>query len=704
MAESSAVVITSDPFNGTDDKVDKPWHYWNAQIEAAEKRMRNYYLAGDLIVQRYTDERGQHTGTGATRSRNKDIPAFRLNLFHTHVSTLLAMMYGQVPKCDVSRRFNDSDDDAARVAALIFQRLLNALAEEPDSDFAGILRHCLQDRLLPGHGISKVRYAFETRAVNIDSDNPAPNDEEQKQESEQDPAGAPPEEIVDESAPTDYVHWRDFLWGFARTWKDVPWVGYRTFYEKKAFVNRFGSRCLDKVEFKRRKLEYEDTSENTEEAKNPVEECEVIEIWDMESRHVIYYHKHCDEILEHKADPLGLRGFFPSPEPMIANPTTTEYRPVADFRLAQDLYNEIDLLQTRISIITKAIKVVGVYDQSAEGVQRMLREGVENDLIPVDNWAAFAERGGLQGVVDWYPVSDIVQVLTVLQETRVQTIELLYQITGLSDILRGAMPAPRESAASSMQRARFASIRVQHLEQEFAKFASDTLRLRAEIIAKHWDADRILAKANIQAIAYREDPQVIHQAIQLIKSPSHVWPWRISIKPESLAMIDYAQMQQERGEFLTVVSGYVQQMGAFIEIAGPEGAELVLELLKWGVAGYKGANEMEGVIDKAIEVAKRKLREPKEEGPSQEHKEKITELQTKAQLDMQEEQQKHQHKVEQIIMELQAEAAEAQLEAQNDESKERVQAIYGMMQDRLKAMLDMQKEDRRAQTKLRAAS
>ena len=147
--------------------------YWDKQIDSAEKRLRKYYEKGDRVVDRFIDRRGGVGISSDIGEGNRAQPAFRLNLFHTNVSTISAMLYGRIPRVDVSRRFADSPDDTARIAAEIFQRLLNTSIEEPGADFPSALRGCLQDRLLPGQGIARVRYEFKTRAVAMAENMPA---------------------------------------------------------------------------------------------------------------------------------------------------------------------------------------------------------------------------------------------------------------------------------------------------------------------------------------------------------------------------------------------------------------------------------------------------------------------------------------------------------------------------------------------------
>ena len=97
---------------------------------------------------------------------------------------------------------------------------------------------------------------------------------------------------------------------------------------------------------------------------------------------------------------------------IFATNTTGNLTPVPDYVEYQDQAQELDMVVQRLAMLTRACKVVGVYDASQEGVQRMLTEGIENQLIPVDTWAAFAEKGGIKGVVDFFPLDKVIEVIT----------------------------------------------------------------------------------------------------------------------------------------------------------------------------------------------------------------------------------------------------------------------------------------------------
>ena len=628
------------------EKTPAGWHkFWQKEMEAAQKRLSKFTKQGNSIVRRFLDERaaGEREGLEAYGSNY----AMRLNLFHTNISTLQSMLYGSTPKIDVSREHQDPDDDIARVASMLFQRMLEAEVSSSGDDFSTALKANLQDRLLPGLGTSRVRYEFDTESRDV-----------------LDPETldvVKAELLTGEYAPIDYVHWQDFLWGWSRTWTEVPWVSFRSWMTKTEVKDRFGAKIAKNLEYVNQMPTGSDKTEEAtaQDQKNNIQKAEIWEFWNLDDKKVYWFSKGADLILDVKDDPLELDGFFPCPMPMMANLTSTQFVPRADFVISQDLYNEIDELQSRISTITRAIKVVGVYDKNAgDSVGRMLNEGVENNLIPVDNWAMFAEKGGLDGTIQWFPVQEVASTLQTLTGIRDQTIELLYQVTGMSDILRGANTDQYTSDGTNQLKAKFGSIRVQALQDDFARFAGDLEGLKAEVISKHFSPESIAKQSSAQFIP-QADLDKVQPAIQLMQSPEI--KWRVNIRPESIAMVDYAQLKAERTEYLTAMATFIQSANGAVQ-AVPGSLPILLEMMKWGMAGFKGANYLEGTFDQAIEMAQKapppgqddgqqKAAEAKQQGEMAKIQAKLQAdmqlLQAKAQGEQQKEQMDHQHKMEQ---------------------------------------------------------
>lgn len=544
-------------------KTPRKWQqFWTREKNDAETRLKDFRKTGNKIVSRY---------------RAEGMDGVTYNLFHQNISTQESMLYGNTPKAHVQREHQDPDDDIARVASYLLQRMIEA--ECKDSE---VLRGSLQDRLLPGLGVARVRYEVDTGPSGV-----------------YDMEGNEIEQVLDERAPVEYVHWQDFLWGWARCWNEVPWIGFRSYMEEEDVEARFGKEVAEQLEYSTLNPTG-DKQDHDPDHESPGQKAEIWEFWHKRERKVFWYSHGADNILDQKDDPLKLERFWPMPKPLIANLTTTELLPKADFSINQDLYNEIDQLQDRIAKITEAVKVVGVYDQSAgDSVGRMLKEGFENALIPVDNWAMFAEKGGLKGCIDFYPVQDVVNVLQTLNKVQQEKISQLYEITGVSDLMRGGNTDQYTSDGTNRLKAKFGSIRIQRLQDQFAQYASDLLALKAEIVSKHFLPKTIYYQANAEFIP-KADKDKLQPALQLLKSP--MAKWRIEVKPESIAMVDYAQLKNDRIEYLNAMATFIQSSQAMMKQA-PESLPLLLEFTKFGLAGFKGADYLEGTLDRAIEMA-----------------------------------------------------------------------------------------------------
>lgn len=669
--------------------------YWATELDAARKRVRNWHRQADKITNRYINRKRDDDGRLTDRTKT----GFAINLFHSNVTTLNSMLYGNLPKVDVSRKFQDSQDDTARVAAEMMERMLNSDISEHGEDYDTVLRSCLQDRLVPGLGCARVRY-------------------EMSVESLPDPAtGQMVEQVKSETAPVEYFHWRDLLWGWSRAFHDLPWLAYRTYLDREEMEKRFGAQNAKDAQYKKQDVQTEEGDDALTDQDSDWRKAEVWEIWDKSTKKVYWMTKGCEKLLETKADPLKLSKFFPSPGFFIANPTTSLYHPTPDYHLSQDLYNEIDILQTRIATLTTAVKAVGVYDQSADGVQRIFTEGTDNTLIPVENWALFAEKGGLQGQIDWVPITDITNALDKLIQLRDQTIGLLQQTSGMADIMRGDLNNQYEGVGQSQIKAKFGSVRIQAMQDDFAKFASELMQIKAEIISRHFDPARIVAASNMSASLDRE---LIPPAIQLLKQPE-LAKLRVTIRPESVAMTDFAQLQNERVAFITALSGFLQSAGPLMK-EKPEAEPYLLTMLQWSMAGFKGSSDIEGVMDRAIDASIKALEQKQgkkddpeaaaEQAKMQGEMQKIqakaqADMQLRAQdlqADMQTDMERHKQKMAEIQANMQADLAGIEAKGASDIKVELVQSQANMQQKQGESQAEFEKDAKSMQMDLQKSA
>lgn len=647
--------------------------HWEKEIAKSKKWFRKFWKRGDKVNEAFLDEK---------RGDDQDVAVMghRLNLFHANIVTLMSMLYGRIPKVEVSRRFGDANDDVARVAGEILTRILNTDIENAGEDVASVFRSSLQDRLLPGLGTARLKYQNTIENVRTEAILDSETQEEQAPAVNE-------EKKTDEWVDVVYTHWKDVLWSPCRTYGELRWRAYRSYLDRSKFKARFPKIPLDKINFTSKGAMGEMKKSSAMDQVPDMAECEVWEIWDKTTMKVIWWTEGYLGLLDEEDDPLELEGFWPEPPPMTSNTTTAKYIPKSDYDLARDLYIQIDELETRISLLTEACKLVGVYDRANKGVERIFNEAVENQLIPVDNWAQFAEKGGLEGCISWVPLEDVSNTIQILTQKQNDKIQQLYQVTGMNDVMRGA--AQKEgtpvSATERKIQDNYGSIRIEALQNEFARWVSDTQSIKAEIIAKHYDEYCIIQQSNIMDTSDGENEALVQAAVALIKDPKRS-QWKISVRPETLAIADYAQLKADRMEFMMGLAQFMQSAAPLLEMQ-PGALPTLMKLLKWGMAGFRGSSEIEGVLDQEIdklmkeppqdkpdpEAKKAEMEMQKMQGEMQmareEHQAEMQLAQQKGQMEMQQMQQKFQLELRKMQQEMQFQLMEFQLKLKSMEAE-----------------------------------
>lgn len=608
-------------------------------IELYERTYKSWEARGRKIVKRYRDERNEMQGSDA-----------RYNILWSNVQTVLPAVFSRLPKPEVSRRYKDKDP-VGRVAALLLERALSYEVEQY-TDYASAVGNSVEDRLLPGRGVAWVRYEPVTKSVDL------PKGE---QVSEDVDAPQSVEHIDYECTPVDYVAWTDFGHNVARTWEEVSIVWRRVPLSRAECVARFGKEIGGQIKLDQ-KSDFEDDVLSTPEGET-LKKATIYEIWDKKEGIAVWLSKSHPEALDVVDDPLGLDCFFPCPKPLYATTTTDSLVPVADYAQYQDQAREIDTICERIDGLVKAVKVVGVYDASQTGVQRMLQEGVNNTLIPVDNWMMFAEKGGIKGVVEFMPLDMVVVALNALYLAREQVKQTIYEITGISDIIRGATD-PNETLGAQQLKGQFASKRLKKLQDNVAQFATELLKIKAQIICKHYQPESIAAISGASQLS-QQDQQLVPQALELLRDDV-MSDFRIEISSDSLIEVDEQQEKQNRMEFIEAVSTFIEKAA----LAPPQFAPMLGEVLLYGVRAFKAGKTIEGTIEDAVEQAKEQAAQPKEPQPDPEI--------VKAQMQMQLEEKRlagdQERAQQQMMMDQDMEMKKAELQQQTELKKAALQS------------------------------
>lgn len=592
---------------------------WRAEIDNARKESTDWWRESERILHRYRDD-----APGRLFTRGEDMTAgAKFGIFWSNVQTLLPSLYASTPQVVIERRWSDDSDDVGRVATTILQRCTQFQLDE--GCFDRMMRECVLDHLLCGRGTPWVRYEphfmreppgtppFTQPAtppsqpglggIPVGSIFDQPGDDANAKAPKDsgvqlgDDGEMGNEVVAYEEVKIDHVFWEDWLCSPARTWAEVRWVARRVFPTYDELVQRFGRELADLVPLDYAPKDSEETG-TAEPEHNLFHRSQVWEIWDKPSRQAIWLAPSlADRLLDERDDPLRLQDFFPTPCPLFATMTTDTLIPVPDYTMYRDQAVQLDKLTARIEAISRSIKVTGVYDAAQDGIQRMFTEGIENQLVPVNQWGAFAQQGGLKGSLDMLDISTLASVLQQLVQTRSQVKQDMYEITGISDIIRGATNAA-ETATAQQIKAGFGTMRLRARQNEVARFARDIIRLVAEVICEHFTPRTMLLLSDIQNYGDGSDAQLAGQAIALLKDDK-TRPLRIDIETDSTILANQQQEQQSRIQFLQMAGQFLQQSLPAAQ-QSPQLAPLLGEMLLFGIRSFPQGAALESAFESAV--------------------------------------------------------------------------------------------------------
>ena len=585
-------------------------------IDAYESKFSTWHKRADNIVRRYEDERPANS----TKSK--------LNILWSNVQTLQPALYNGAPNPNVDRR-NQDDDDMGRIVSEVLERSAKYFIKQ--EAFDDVMRQCVLDRLLGGRGVAWARYKPVIGESVMITNNQGEEEEQQG-------------ELYSEDVIVDYVDSRDFGHNVARIWTEVHLVWRCAYLSRRELIKRFPKHG------EQIPLDVKNVGDDTKADEG--KKSRIYEMWDSEKKQVYWIHKEYQHILDEKPDPLHLKGFFPCPKPIYATLSNKSLIPTPDYVQYQDHANELDNLTGRINALTKVLKVAGVYDSTAEGVQKLLSDGVVNTLIPISSWAAFSQQGGLKGVIDFLPIEQASKVLLGLYGARDREKQIIFEITGISDIIRGATD-PNETLGAQELKGKYAGLRLGAMQRDVARFARDLVEITVEIVAEHFDLETIKQITGVKLLTNAEKQQIQMQVQQwqmmaqqqaqqaqmmqqpapppppppvtkkmmdLMKNPS--WEdvegvirkdmprcFIIDIETESTIKADQDAEKAARTEFLTVTGGFIREATAVASQA-PELKPLLMEMLLFGVRGFKAGRELESTFKNVMDDIREQEEQP----------------------------------------------------------------------------------------------
>jgi hypothetical protein len=684
--------------------------YWLKEIEKAEKYHDDFWTTFKELEDRYLME-----------DRIDDDAIKDYNIFWSNVNTLQPALYARTPIPQVERRFKDKDI-IGKLASQVLERA--SIFSISCNDFDAIAKDCRNDYLIGGRGQCWLRYVPYVDKISLQvADETTTNGELETDDTEspiyKDKEGVTyPQDAVEfddeqnpyfekmtyEEAVIEYVHWRDFLHNKAKKWSDVRWVARRVHMSKADAKKRFNAEAVKLLEAGD-KDDKKDSGNDVEQSSG--KSFEVYEIWCKTTKKAYWVSKLSeDALLDEKDDPLKLKNFFPCPRPLSATTTNSCVLPKADFLFYQDQANAITDITTRIGLLVEALVVAGVYDSTVGELKDLLDGTAENKLIPVKNWSYIKDKGGLSGVIDFVPLDVIAGVLDKMYQAREQEFNAVYQITGMSDIVRGYSD-PSTTATAEQLKGQFATLRLADKQAELQRFLRDAIAIMAEIIAEQFAPETIELMSGTDMLAEIDpslQPEAFQEAVALLRNDV-LRQYRITIETDSTLAVNEQAEKEAVNEFMGAFTSLSQQTLGYAQQA-PELLPMAKEAMMFAFRRFKAGRNLESVIENSFDALIANIQQQQEQPPQPSPEElKAQADQQAAEIKMQFDQVKAQNdsQIKQMSLQIKEQEAQAKMALAQQEAQFKqqlsVQEVSAKLQlEREKLVLETQL----AQEKIRA--
>lgn len=585
---------------------------WLMEIELASKQEEQWRKRAKEGIARYRDE--------------KDRRDWQFNILWSNVEVLRPNLYSSTPKPNVQRRFRDADP-VGKAASLVLERALECCIDA--YDFDAVMENVILDYVLPSRGVARVRFqpSFTTQTGED---------------------GQPYETMAYAAVPIERVPWDRFRRGPGVTWDEVQWLAYEHQLTREEIETKFKG-FGDKVNYD---VVMEGVSEERANAEPSIfKRVRVWEIWDKARKEVKFLAPTYKEgFLLKEGDKLNLEGFFDCERPLYAVESGTTLVPVVEFDMYRDQAKELDRVTMRINKLINALKVRGIYDATITEMKDLLRAD-DNDLIPTSTAIAAMQAGGLDKAIWLMPIEQAASVLGVLYEQRERLKQTIYELTGLSDILRGSTD-PDETLGAQQLKAQTGSMRMQRRQRDVQRFIRGLLRKKAEIIAENFTPELLALMTGVE-LPYERDKQAAQQQVAMMQQqaemqaaqqqaamagqpvqpgaqpPPSVQPpppfepppelqavlasptwedvmkvlksdllraFRVDIETDSTIAADQASEREQVTELITGIGGFVQNIGPAVE-TGALSMEAARKILLSGVRRFKLGRDVEEALE-----------------------------------------------------------------------------------------------------------
>lgn len=623
MAEDP-IETEEEEFQGDPPKASR---YWLAQIEDAERAFDDYQKKADSLDKLYANL-NDLAATGRDR---------QFQMFWANIQVLGPLVYSRPPVPVVVPRFKDRRP-VPRMASELLERCTVVGFETEDID--SVMRLVRDDLTVLARGCAWVRYdTKDGQRVCI-----------------------------------EHADRKDFLTSKSRYWSEVDWVAKASYLSRKEMRKRFAKKS-DKA--------YRDAAYEKRRDDDGIEDSElkakVWELWCKSKNTVVWVTEGVDVVLDQDEPHLKLEGFFPCPRPAYSTVQRRSLVPVPDMLFYKDQLEEINELTARIAALSSALQVRGFYPAGAgelgDAIEAAIKSTANNQvLMPISNWSLMG-GGSAKDTIVWLPIDQIATTIVQLVELRKQLIADVYEITGLSDIMRGSTEASETLGAQELK-SNYGSVRIKDRQNELVRFALDLVRIEAEIMAENFSQKTMLEMSQLEIETDAEiakkskaiedqikgiiakvenaksDPQMMQQAqanpeaaqqmlqqaqqqaqglkgeldklkevptiemVMKLLRDQRLRPFVLDIETDSTIAPDENAQKQRATEYLTAMGGLLAQAVPSVQTL-PQIAPLVADTIRFAQSQFRVGRQMDQTVEEFVEAMKSLAGQPKPPDPAQ---------------------------------------------------------------------------------------
>lgn len=456
---------------------------WITELDDALKREKSWRKEAKATVRLYE---------GKKKLENQ------FNILFSNTETLSPALYNSTPRPVVERRFKDADP-IGKMVSRIGQRSLEFLIDPANCEytpFDDLMEFAVLEALVPGRGVTRFKYEATFEEV----EEPAEG-EEQTEASEC---------VSYETICGEVVPWDRFRHGYAKQWQNVPWIAFEHFMTREECKANFGDvGAALPLTIDGSPLDSDDSDVEKVEDAEGVKLAQIFEIWDKETKKVLFL---CPGykagFVKDVDDPLNLSGFFPIPKPLTLFASISSLIPITLYSTYEEQAKELNRITVRINKIVSALKVRGFYDGTIQGLDRLL-ESADNTLLPAENVAAMQQGQTLEKAIWFMPIEKLINVLQQLYVQREQIKQVIYEITGISDILRGSSVASETATAQNIKN-QWGTLRLKKQQKRVSRYVRDCLRIMGELAMTKLSSET-LAKMTALKFPSAEEKQLAQQ-------------------------------------------------------------------------------------------------------------------------------------------------------------------------------------------------